>query len=269
MIATPLALEPGLYEGWVCHRRQTPKPHAFRFPLFMAYLDLADLPRLLPGRLVWTLERAGFVSFHRRDYLPPVTVPLETAVRDLVEQRLGTRPEGPIRLLTHLRTWGYGFNPVSFYYCFDRTAARIEAVVADITNTPWGERYAYVLSGDGDPARREWSRARFRKQFHVSPFMEMEIDYDWRFRSPGRTLLVRMVNEKAGVTMFDATLMLRRRPWTRGERRRALWRHPFMTGQVIATIYWNALRLWLRGVPYLGHTGDSAPHNVPGGEASR
>jgi len=269
VIASPLALEPGLYEGWLRHRRQTPRPHAFRVPLFMAYLDLADLPRLLPGRFVWTLERGGLVSFHRRDCLPPVNVPLETAVRDLVEQRLGTRPEGPIRLLTHLRTWGYGYNPVSFYYCFDLAGTRIEAVVADITNTPWGERYAYVLPGDGDPARPEWSRSRFRKNFHVSPFMEMEIDYDWRFRAPGRTLMVHMVNEKAGTTIFDATLMLRRRPWTARERRRALRRHPFMTGQVIAHIYWNALRLWLRGVPYLGHTGEAALRKAPDGEAPR
>jgi DUF1365 family protein len=263
MNADRVPAAPCLYVGSVRHRRGEPRRHAFTMPLFMVYLDVDHLPAALHGRFVWTYERRGLVCFRRGDFLRPAALPLGEAVRLKVAAETGRRPEGPIRMLTHLRTWGYGFNPVTFYYCFDSTDSRIEAIVADITNTPWGERHAYVLPGGGAPGRPLWTCRRFRKVFHVSPFMESALDYDWRFLAPGRHLVVHMKNLKNGAPFFDATLVMRRKPWTRSERRRLLWRHPFMTGQVIAKIYWNALRLWLRGVPYHPHPGDPARGTGP------
>ena len=102
-------------------------------------------------------------------------------------ERTGARPAGPIRLLTHLRYFGYSFNPVSFYYVFDATDTRVETIVAEITNTPWKERHAYVLpvAGAARAGGRAW-RFSFEKQFHVSPFMPMDMRYDWRFGAPAR-----------------------------------------------------------------------------------
>ena len=133
-----------IYEGTISHRRTEPR-REFRHRLALFYLDLDELPRLLGGRLV--AGRPGLLRFRRHDYLRPETLPLDRAVRETVEDDTGRRPQGPIRLLTQLRSFGHCFNPVSFYYCLDGSGERLDAVVAEVTNTPWGERHAYVLAG--------------------------------------------------------------------------------------------------------------------------
>jgi DUF1365 family protein len=242
-----------LYVGHVRHRRYLPRPHAFQYRLFQLYLDLDELPSLFDGRWLWRVERRGVAAFHRADYLGDPRQPLAAAVRDLVEARLGSRPRGPIRLLTHLRYLGYCFNPVSFYYCFDPSGVRVEAIVAEITNTPWNERHAYVLGAADNLAHDGRHRHRFGKQFHVSPFLAMDYQYDWRFTSPGERLVVHMQNRRADGLHFDATLNLRRRPITTGHLTAALVAYPVMTAKVAAAIYWQAARLWWRGTPVFDH----------------
>ena len=197
-----------LYTGWVRHRRFAPTENSFRYRLFMTYLDLAELPELFDRYWLWSARGPAPAWFRREDYHGNATKPLDAAVRDLVESRLGRRPQGPIRLLTHLRFFGYCFNPVSFYYCFDRAGERVETIAAEITNTPWKERHAYVLpleSGARDGAQA-W-RFQFGKEFHVSPFMPMAQRYDWRFTEPGGGLYVHMENwQDDGGRTFDATL---------------------------------------------------------------
>jgi uncharacterized protein len=182
------------------------------------------------------------------DYLGDPRLPLDEAVRDRVARETGVRPQGPIRLLTHLRMFGLCFNPVSFYYCFDASGERVETVVAEITNTPWNERHAYVL-----PAKDGRLRFRFGKAFHVSPFMPMALDYDWRFGVPGRRLAVQMQNFRDGARIFDATLALERREIGPASLAAALARFPFMTLQVLGAIYWQALRLWRLRTPFYAH----------------
>lgn len=229
-----------IYQGWLRHRRFAPRAHAFSYPLFMVYLDLAEVDTAFRGHWLWrTIAR-----FHRSDHLGDASVPLDQAVRDLVRHETGKRPEGRIALLTHLRYFGYCFNPVSFYYCFDREG-RVEAIVAEVNNTPWGERCCYVLGP---------RRTLTRKAMHVSPFMPMDVTYDWRFTEPGARLGVGMALERGGEKIFDATLALERRPIASG----VLARFPFMTLKVIAAIHWQALRLWLKGVPVHTH-----PAKVP------
>ncbi|MDE2305459.1 MAG: DUF1365 domain-containing protein [Gammaproteobacteria bacterium] len=236
-----------IYSGWVRHRRATPTAHRFRYRLFMMYLDLAELPALFDGVPLWSARRPALAWFRRADYLGPADVPLDAAVRDLVEARLGARPRGPIRLLTHLRYFGYCMNPVSFYYCFDPQGRRVETIVAEITNTPWGERHQYVLSA------AQGLRFRFAKQFHVSPFMPMQMQYDWRFGEPGERLAVHMRNFRDGAPVFDATLSLTAAPVGTAGLLRALALQPAMTVRVIAGIYWQALRLWLKRTPFHSH----------------
>jgi DUF1365 family protein len=252
-----------LYRGWVRHRRLGNGGHRFRYRLFMMYLDLAEVPGVFDGHPLWSARRPAPAWFRRADYLGPVELSLDEAVRRRVETETGRRPGGPIRMLAHLRYFGYCMNPVTFYYCFDRDGTSLEFIVAEINNTPWDERHAYVLDASAAPAAHGVHRFGFGKAFHVSPFLPMDMDYEWRFAVPGAGLAVHMENFREGQRVFDATLELQREPITSATLTRALLAYPFMTLKVVAMIYWQALRLWLRRTPFFDHppggTGTAPP----------
>jgi hypothetical protein len=247
-------MESHIYEGTVRHRRFRPAANHFRYRIFFMYLDLAELPTVFDCHPYWSFEKFNMAWFRRKDHFGDPAVSLEDAVRDLVERETGSRPAGPIRLLTHLRYFGYCFNPASFYYCFDPGGRRVETIIVEIHNTPWGEAHCYVL-----PAHRSehplanWRRHRFEKKFHVSPFIDMNIHYDWRFRLPGQRLNVHMIDYENGSKLFDASLALQRRQLNRDSLTRVLIDYPLMTGKVIFLIYWQALRLVIKRVPVFTH----------------
>ncbi len=248
-----------IYFGRVRHRRRAPVEHAFSYGMFMLYLDLQELERVFAGRWLWSAHRRALARFRREDHFGDPDLPLDVCVRDLVERDTGRRPAGPIRLLTHLRYFGYVFNPVSFYYCFDANGHRVETIVAEVTNTPWGERHCYVLPAAASTAPGSHLRAHPAKVMHVSPFMEMDVAYDWRFSVPAERLGVQMENWRNGVKIFDATLDLQRRAIGTGALARALLCYPLMTLQVIAAIHWQALKLWLKGAPVHDHPDKAQP----------
>lgn len=246
-----------LYRGWVRHRRFSVRPHQFRYGLFMVYLDLGELEQVFKGRWLWSTGRAALAWFRRADYPGDPEQPLDEWVRERVARKTGRRPGGPIGLLTHLRYFGYGFNPISVYYCFDAGGERVETVVLEVTNTPWGERCHYVIS----PQPGE----RFSKAMHVSPFMPMGLHYRWYANAPGERLCVHLNVCRETVQgqeerQLDATLSLRREPITGMNLALAWLRFPWMTGKVIAGIHWEALKLWLKGVPVFNKP--SASHTL-------
>lgn len=237
----------GIYEGAIRHRRFAPE-HEFCHRLALAYVDLDELPELLGGRLV--ARRPGPLRFRRRDYFGEDRAPLDRAVRDEVTAWTGTRPTGPIRVLTQLRSFGHCFNPVSFYYCFEDSGERLVAVLAEITNTPWNERHAYVLANGEDS---EVIEAEFDKALHVSPFMGMDHRYVARAAAPRETLSVHIESHRAGARVFDATLALRRRELTRRSAASMNARYPLATVRVLGLIYGHAIGLKLAGVPVHRH----------------
>jgi DUF1365 family protein len=273
----------------VRHRRREPKDHAFTYSLYMLYLDADELPALFRGRWLWSVGGWNAASVRREDLLGDPAAGVATAVRDRVAAETGRRPEGPVRILTTPRCFGYAFNPVSFYYCFDPSDRSVEAIVAEITNTPWNERHAYVLHPGMDESTAPHHRYRFRKSFHVSPFQSMEQSYDWRFTDPGDTLSVHMDVSRTdgsaapaapgadraavapgtpGVSApaapyFDATLTLSRRPLDGPNLAAALAAHPFLSGKIVAGIYWNAFLLWARRFPFHPHPRTLAAGGAP------
>jgi len=249
-----------LYEGTIRHRRFTPVGHSFEHRLAMAAIDLADLERGGPLEVLGSGQRRGLVRFDRADYLGDPTVALDTAVRDLVEASGVRRPGGPVVLLTQLRTAGWNFNPISLYYCYSNDGCRIEAVAFEVTNTPWGERHAYVvLPGASGRVVGE----RVVKQLHVSPFVAMDVEYRISCATPAERCNVRFEVWQQDRRVLDADLWLRRvAPLDRGGIRRFVVRHPLMPIVVSAEIYVEALKLAAKRVPVHRHRSprsDQAP----------
>ncbi len=246
-------IAPAIYTGQVRHRRFTPTGHAFRYRLCMLFLDLEKLDTLFRGSWLWSSKKPAPGWFRRRDFLGDPARPLADCVRELVAQRTGEQPTGPVMLLANLRYFGVLMNPIACYYCYEADGTTLAAVVAEVTNTPWGEHHAYVL-----PAQQGSSllHASFDKQMHVSPFNPMTMRYRWTSRAPQEHLGIHLENHMNGSRVFDATLSLRREPINRAALARLLLlRFPLISLKIAGAIYWEALRLFLKRVPFHAHPG--------------
>ena len=259
-----------LYAGTIGHHRHEPAVNSFRYQVFMLYLDLDELETVFKSRWLWSTKRINFAWFRRADYMGSPEQPLSDAVRELVYLETGSKPPGPIRLLTNLRYLFYKSNPVSFYYCFEADGKTLHSIVAEVTNTPWGDRYCYVLGQqqrvqcngehcdtlDAGNQEGEYHCFQTAKRFTVSPFMTLDMDYWFKYSLPSEHLQVVMQNRRQGKKLFDVELSLQGYPINSANLAKQLLKIPLMTTKVTAAIYWQALKIWLKGVPFLGHGGE-------------
>ena len=265
-------LSSAIYSGTVWHQRLSPKQHAFKYRVFMMYLDLAELDQVFAGSILWSSKKWSPARFKRTDFFGDPAISLADTVRDSVEQATDKRPLGPIRLLANIRYWGFIINPISCYYCFDSSGTRLEAILLDVTNTPWNERQQYVLSCDSQLNEQKIS---FAKAMHVSPFMPMNMTYQWCGSAPNETLKFSLSNfltsivkdsvkgSEADVSedsdsdnnrkVFAAGVNLQREEITPAALAMILWRFPLMTLKVFFGIHWQALKLWLKGLKVFTH----------------
>lgn len=249
-----MVTESCFYSGRLKHHRFEPLEHGFQYRLFLAWIDLGEWSS---GALDTVLRRGKFsaASLLREDHLDPIQPDWEAAVRKTVASKAGREPRGPIRVLTPLRHWGYYFSPLTLYYCYQPDGRTIESVLAEVGNTPWGERHWYVLH-DGNRLPSD-GRLRFRhaKAFHVSPFMPMDLYYEWTLQPPGLHLAIKILNRCGDRLVFAAQLTMRRLPLTQGVLRRLLVQHPWMSAAIIRGIYVQAAKLWWKGAPFVPHPG--------------
>lgn len=251
-------LHSGLYEGRVWHARSRPRAHRLNYRVYMVYTDLDEVAAIADQHPLWSQGRANMSSFRREDYFGDPQVPLKQAILDLAEEKTGYRPTGAVRMLTQWRTWGVGFSPVTFYYLFDREDDQTPvAIIPEITNTPWQDRYQYVLTTrpmDGAIPSSGQHNERWQfdldKAFHVSPFHPMDHRYHWEFGVPGQTLSMYLQNDDEEGPIFSVSMELVRREVNRKNLSRVLLLYPVMTWTVIWGIYTHALRLWLKKVPF-------------------
>jgi DUF1365 family protein len=238
-----------IYNGSVSHARMAPRRRAFKYPIYMLYLELAELEqprraaRIFGGSRWFGVERFAPASFRRKDFLGDPARPLSECVRDLVEAETGDRPSGPIRLLANARTFGYQFNPIAVYFVFHEDTERLSHVVADVTNMPWRESCAYVFAAGDDGS----VDGRTDKRMHVSPFLEMDYEYRLRTETPGDALSLTVTNSRGGAIEFAAGLKLSRRGAAASDLRRTLLRFPAMAALVTARIFWQALKMRATG----------------------
>lgn len=248
-------MDSALYSGTLRHRRFRPVAHEFRYELFMAFLDIERIPEVMGRSLFSSYNRFNWAAFHERDHFGEASLPLRERLAIDAAAHGITLPGGAIFLLTNLCYLGYTFNPISLFYCLDE-AGQVGAVLAEVNST-FGERRNYWLSGGGGMRAGGPLRDQCAKEMHVSPFMPMDLGYNFTLTRPGASLVAHMETvdgreEKDG-PLFDATLTLERREWTAAELQRQLARHPWMTAKVIAGIHWEALRLYWKGAPVYTH----------------
>jgi DUF1365 family protein len=267
-------LQSAIYEGMVRHRRHTPKYHGFTYSVFMVYLDLDEIDSVFSKSPLWSNKYFSLAWFRRKDFFDGNDKEnLRNVVSDKVYAETGKKLDGPIRVLTNLRYFGFIINPITCYYCFDKTGENLQAIVAEVTNTPWRNRCHYVLdffddSVDGIDKKNGSKKQQitFNKSMHVSPFQPMNLVYDWRGQQPAEDLVVHMdvygvkevdgQQEKDGL-IFDATLRLKRQEMTRQKMNRVVLFYPWMTLKVCWGIYWQALKLWCKGIPFHRYPSDS------------
>jgi uncharacterized protein len=244
-------MESGLYVGKLRHRRFSPKAHDFSYPVFMALLDVDRLPELMRVSPLSGYNQWNWTSYCERDHFGDPKISLRERLKIDAERNGVELPGGPIFLLTHLRYLGYVFNPVSFYYCYDG-AGNLQTMLAEVNNT-FGETHNYWLDASKRQPSATGQRYTTPKRMHVSPFMDMRMRYDWIFTPPGERLVAQVNTVADDKPFFDATLKLERREWSRRELYRTLAGFPFMTMRVVGAIHWEALKLWVKGVPVFSH----------------
>lgn len=241
----------GVFKGWVNHRRLYPTAHEFSYSVFMFYLNIDEIEQmsfLNTSSRKWNLFKPWI--WKREDYFDGSSQPLREIICQWVSSQGYTPTSGPITLLTNVRCFGYLINPISVYFMFDNDGENIKYIIAEVTNTPWGERKHYLIHCDDNNRVENYL---FDKAMHVSPFHGMDLQYVWRSNVTEKQLDIHLLCNRDDERVFDATLSLQRQSFSKNRLKKLFVEHPCMTMKVVWGIYWQAFKLFLKKVPIFPH----------------
>ncbi|MEM9103429.1 MAG: DUF1365 domain-containing protein [Pseudomonadota bacterium] len=241
-----MTLQSCIYQGQVSHTRLQPRKHAFEYPIFMFYLWLEELEHLQSHIKGFHLnKRWGLACFNQEDHFPNNEKSLYKNIQSIIKEQTGDDYQGKIAILSHLRYCRFYFSPLNVYYCWDTAGTRILYTVAEVSNTPWLQKTWYVNTMKDDMNTEDT-----QKSFHVSPFLPMDMRYQWRFNQPLEKLLIGINNWRDDQLYFSASMKLKKTPLTTKNLMKTLTRYPIITVQIVVKIYWQAAKLWIKKIPY-------------------
>ena len=247
-----------IYEGKLFHERIQPKSHKFTYSVFMMYCCLSELDEILALSPLWGKGRLNLARFCRSDFHGNPNLSLEDSVKNTVSEQLGFRPDGDVFVLANLRYFGFIMNPLVTYYCYN-SSDQLVAILAEVTNTPWGESHAYALKvGENDRV----FKTEFKKAFTVSPFNVNDMKYSWQSNLPHKNLSISISAKENDRSIVNAALTLKQKDINASVMHSVLIRFPFHTLKVCLGIYWEALKLFVKGVPFLGKNKYRNPDSV-------
>lgn len=249
-MVTETKIDSCFYQGVVKHRRTIPVENSFSYPVFISYIDIDRTDELFPNKFLFSKNKWSWIRFRAADYYQPEYA--GQTMRQYVNELLANDDiENPyqVMLLTNLRFAGFVINPISCFYCFN-AQQQLTAIIARVTNTPWGEIKNYVLHCDPN---KKFQRIKFTKDMHVSPFNPMGMIYDWRNNIPGEKLALHMDCLKENQVHMKATISLKKKEWVKHNQWDLAIRYPLMTFSIAWRIYIQALKLLLKRSPFYSH----------------
>jgi len=246
----PLAA--GFADGYVIHNRRQPQRHRFKYNMCWCLFDVDDIDHWMGQSKLWKYNAWSLFCLRDRDYIKPGNQPINLKIKDYLSEETGARFSGNVFLFTHPRFMGQGFNSVNFYFCYQ--AQKLAYIVSEITNTPWGEKHLYLHDCDGAKKKPNGTLVfDFKKQFHVSPFITMDIDYCWEFLINQQQLTVKMQLYRQNVNEMNVILDTKITPLMENNINRMSLKRPFQPMKMLLGIYWQAFKLWLKKIPFYSH----------------